>query len=421
MKTRTVGVMTGFILVTIALLLATGSGYFLYSPARFNLFNPFGILNIIGGNVQVLAKDSLSWKKAGNGMTLEPGSRIKTSGDSRATITFVTGTTSTLEAGTDLIIDKLDKSGGSSAYAVILKQQSGQTWNQVDKAGGKADFRIRTDTSEITVHGTLFSTQVDAAGTTTVQTTEGKVSVSAAGAEVQVPAGMMTSVEPGRQPSAVAAIPQAGKELVITLNQSAIGTVKDPSGQSVGYLEDGTKLNQIPGSSISADQSVQTIRIPNPQAGDYSVMLRGAADADALVSVEGLVDGKSAFLHVESCNLTAARDMVLNLQYNVIEAVFHPAGDQPAGGALAAASLPVGTVSRVSKSLDTTAVNNNAANLHQPLSDAYLSTAAGNKNTIGQGADWLGTDESSRLGRLATAACFLFFIAVVFIIMRRKN
>ena len=80
MKTRTVGVMTGFVLVTIALLLAMGSGYFLYSPTRFNLFNPFGILNIIGGNVQVLEKDSLSWKKAGNGMTLNPAAALRPPG-----------------------------------------------------------------------------------------------------------------------------------------------------------------------------------------------------------------------------------------------------------------------------------------------------------------------------------------------------
>ena len=65
--------MTAIVLVTIVLFLAVDAGYFLYNPGRFTTSFPFGVLNIIRGNVQVLKKDALSWEKASSGMVLEAG------------------------------------------------------------------------------------------------------------------------------------------------------------------------------------------------------------------------------------------------------------------------------------------------------------------------------------------------------------
>jgi hypothetical protein len=411
------GAITAFVLVTIALFLAVDAGYFLYRPARFAVSLPFGVLNIIRGNVQVLKKDALKWEKADDSMALEPGSRVRTSPDAHAVIAFTIGTTSKLEPGTDLIVDKISEGQSSQAYAVVLKQQSGMTWNQVDKAAGGADFQINTASAGITVHGTLFTTEVDASGKTIVQTTEGKVSVSAGGSEVQVPAGMMTEVKPGDKPSPPVAIPPAKNELVITITQPAYSLLKDPSGSSAGYSSTGTKVNQISGTSLTEDgQSVQTIHLREPQPGDYTLAMHGIASGTGDVSVEGIVGGKTAFLHIESCNITAAKDTLLKLHYDIIEGLLQRA-DTSVTGIAAAATIPATpVVTATATEPKPTSIKPAPSNANKPPT-----TVAEKEPNADKGLSWLGADKNTQLGRLVSVACFIFLITVIFIFMRRKS
>ncbi|MFH1238963.1 MAG: FecR domain-containing protein [bacterium] len=416
MKTRKGSLSAAIILVTIGIILAVDAGFFLYNPDRFTLSSPFGVLDIIRGNVLVLKNDALTWEKADDGMILESGSRIKTAADADAVITFTRGTTTKLEPGTDLIIDKIEDSQGTQPYAVVLKQQSGKTWNQVDKAEGKASFQIRTTSADIIVHGTLFSTEVDETGKTTVQTTEGKVGVSAGGAEVQVAAGKMTEVKPHEQPSAPMSIPQARNELVITVNQPALGLIKNPSGASIGYLRSGAKVNQISGSSVSAiGESGQTIRIREPEAGEYTLTLRGITDGTGQISVEGIIGGKSAFLRLESCNITAAKDMLLKLHYNVIDGLLQrmDASDQGiATGKVALASV-----------LNEPATDVKSTKIQPAPADTNKTPGALSKKETSSDQGFTGFDSNKygQLTRWVSIGCFLFLIGVIFMIMRRKS
>jgi hypothetical protein len=410
LKTRKGNVLAIIIMVTIGIFLAVDAGFFLYNPARFAASSPFCVLNIIRGDVLVMDKDALSWEKASDGMILESGSRIKTSADADAVLTFTKGTTTKLEPGTDLIVDKIEDSDGAQPYAVILKQQSGRTWNQVDKAGGKASFQIRTSSADIVVHGTLFSTQVDETGKTTVQTTEGKVGVSAGGTEVQVPAGTMTEVKSHEPPSAPMAIPLPKNSLVITVTQPALGLLKNPTGASIGYLKSGAKVNQILGSSVSGiGETSQTIRINEPQAGDYTLTLRGLTDGAGDVTVEGFVGGKSAFLRLESCNITAAKDTLLKLHYNVIDGLLQRA-DTSEGVALAS-------------TLDEPATDVQAAKVQPaPAEAAKTPVALAKKATSAdKGLSLFGLDKYGQVTRLVSVAIFLFLIVVILVIMRRKS
>jgi hypothetical protein len=396
------------ILASIGILLAVEAGYFLYNPDRFAASSPFGVLDIIRGNVLVLKKDALTWEQAKSGMTLESGSRIKTSADADAVITFTRGTTTKLEPGTDVIIDQIQEARGAQPYAIILKQQSGKTWNQVDKADGKASFQINTLSADIVVHGTLFSAEVDETGKTTVQTTEGKVGVSAGGSEVQVAAGKMTEVKPNEKPSSPAAIPQARNELVITVNQPALSLVKNPAGASIGYLKSGAKINQIMGSSVSAlGESSQTIRIREPQTGDYTLTLRGITDSSGQISVEGFINGKSTFLSIESCNITAAKDTLLKLHYNVIDGLLQRAEDPDK---MALASV-----------LEETAVAAQSVNVQPAPAAAGKTPGALSEKESSSGFNWFGLEKYGALTRWVSVGSFLFLMGVIFIVSRRKS
>ena len=417
MKKRIGGLAVAIVMIAIVVFLAVDAGFFLYNPNRLKLTSPFGVLDIIRGNILVMKKDAYTWEKAVDGMILETGSRIKTAPDAHAAITFTRGTTTKLEPGTDLVIDKIEDSQGTQPYVVILKQQSGKTWNQVDKTGGNTSFQIRTAAADIMVHGTLFSTEVDEWGKTTVQTTEGRVNVSAGGEEVQVLAGKMTEVKPREKPAAPIAIPLAKNELVITVNNPAFGLVKDPSGSSIGYLNSGAKVNQMPGSSVSViEESGQTIRIREPEMGDYTLTLRGVTDGTGQVSVEGFVGGKSAFIHIESCNITAARETLLKLHYDVIDGLLQrtPSDQGILGDKVALAS----------QLSDETTAQGKPAKI-QPAPAATSQPAPGaiskTEKSPDKGFDWLGVDKYGLIGRLVSIGCLLLIVAVLFVIMRKNS
>jgi hypothetical protein len=411
-KKRAGTISAAIIMVILVIVLGVDAGFSLYNPNRLDLTSPFCVLDIIRGNILVMKKDALTWENAANGMVLEPGSRIKTSSDAQASITFTKGTTTKLEPGTDLVVDKIEESQGASPYTVILKQQSGKTWNQVDKTGGNTSFQIRTASADIQVHGTLFSTEVDESGKTTVQTTEGRVSVSAGGQEVQVPAGSMTEVKPHEQPAAPMAIPQAKNELVITVDNPAFGMVKDPSGSSIGYLNSGAKVNQISGSSVTvAEDSAQTIRIREPEVGDYTLTLKGSTDGIGEISVEGFVGGKSAFIHVESCNITAAKETLLKLHYDIIDGLLQRT---PSDQGVALASQLSNETAAQGK---TAKIQPAPTSAHPPVPDTIAKT----EKSSGKGFTWFGIDKYGLLGRLITINCFLFLVGLILVIMRRAK
>jgi len=309
------------ILVAIVTFLTVDVGFALYQPDRLASDLPECTLETINGNVLVMEKNSLSWKAAEDGMALEPGSRIRTTDGAQASLTFLQGTTTKLEPGTDVIVHTIEGTE-TEPDKVVLKQQSGKTWNQVAKADNKCDFQIKTFSADIEVHGTLFSTEVDESGNTVVQTTEGEVSVKAGGQEARINAGEMTAVIKGMAPSPKVEIPNAFNELVFTVYQARAAMITNSSGASSGYLADGSPINQISGSQITRTEDwSQTIRLREPDQGGYSIAIEGDTDTTSYVSVEGFIEGKRRFIRNRAYDLDATNELVVNLHYDILEGV----------------------------------------------------------------------------------------------------
>jgi hypothetical protein len=308
-------------LIGIMLFLAAEIGFTLYKPDKLVAKVPFATLSIIGGNIQVQPKNSLTWERAKEGMPLEPGDRVRTLTDSRGFITFTQGTTTKLEPGTDLVLNDLENDEDEQPDKIMLEQRLGKTWTQVtERVDGKSYFQIQTSSANIKVHGTLFATEVDMEGNTTVKTTEGSVSVNAQGKEVFVPSGQQTIVEPGGAPSLPTPMPPAKNELVFSVDKDSAGLIVAPSGSKTGYLPDRKSINQIPGSQISsANGSTQTISIPEPETGEYKVVLQGAAGDKVSYSVEGFTNSQSTFVSSQSDNASSFNQTVLKLHVEVLD------------------------------------------------------------------------------------------------------
>jgi len=193
--------------LTLALVVVL-EGIFLFGPFGFISPSPTSAfasectLTTLTGSVELQNQGSSIWEEAETGMTLKAGSWVRTAPDSDAVLTFFNGTTVKLEPGTVLLVEKAEGVRENQLTTIVLKQRLGRTWSRVTKlADPGSHYEIQTPSASALVRGTLFVTEVDETGATSVQTIEGLVSVSAEGEEVFLPAGRQTTVKPGAPPS----------------------------------------------------------------------------------------------------------------------------------------------------------------------------------------------------------------------------
>jgi len=321
LRKRLGGLFIAVVLIAALAFLAIDVGFSLYRNDRFDEASPVCTLNVLSGDIKVLPADAYMWEQADDGMVLEPGSRIKTGENSYASLTFAEGTTTSIEPDTDLIIDQLGNGDSIQANSILLKQRSGKTWNQVAKISeDDSSFQIQTTSASIVVHGTLFSTEIDESGTTLVQTAEGLVNVSAEGQAVLVSEGQQTTVRDGAPPAIPAPTPPAANELLFTVDAAVAGRIVSPGGSSTGFLPDGSTVNQISGSRVfSLDDSNKMILVPEPDDGEYSLVLSGDVGTSGTYSIEGFSGGESTFVQTASANITSEEGLVLGLHLDVID------------------------------------------------------------------------------------------------------
>jgi hypothetical protein len=321
LRKRLGGIFIAFILIAALAFLALDVGFALYKNDRFEEASPVCTLNILSGDVTVLPADAFMWEEAEDGMVLDPGSRVRTAGNAYASLAFSEGTTTSIQPGTDIIIDQLGNGDSTQANSILLKQRSGKTWNQVAKrSGDDSTFQIQTPSASIAVHGTLFSTEVDESGATLVQTAEGLVNVSAEGEAVLVSEGQQTTVYSGAPPAIPSPAPPAENELLFTIDASVYGHVTSPGGASTGVLPDGSAINQIFGSRIlTSDDMNRMILISEPDEGEYSVVLFGDVGTSGTYTIEGFSGGERTFTEAGSANITSEEGMVLKLHLDVID------------------------------------------------------------------------------------------------------
>lgn len=308
--------------VTLLLLLAAGGSISIIAgvglPGQPSALGSQCTFSVLSGSAQVQVPGSNQWYQATDGMVLAVGARVRTAPDSHAMLTFFEGSSLKLEPGTDVEISRVEGEADRSTD-IVLKQWVGRTWSRVvKKLDAATRYEIQTPSAHALVRGTLFETEVDDALSTTVRTTEGLVSVLAQGEEVFLPAGQEASADPGAAPSDPRPIAPAARELVITVGLPAVASICDPTGSSAGYLPDGFPFNQIAGArTTSPSEGTQTIRIPDPTPGEYSLMLRSISDGVAQVRVESFSIGQLVSTHTDSQDVKRMSEWIVPITLTV--------------------------------------------------------------------------------------------------------
>lgn len=178
-----------------------------------------------------------------DGQIVGPGHEIRTLGDGYALLTFVDGSTLTIDPDTHLRVEEVSLRPLSTSIRVA--QSLGRTWSSVNQLASPASrYEVRTPAITATVRGTAFEVVVTPEGRTLVRTGDGAVSVANDLGEVLVPAGTETTTAPAEPPQAPAPVPPSTSRSV-EIGTAAV-VVVDSAGRSCGRTDRGV-VQQIPG------------------------------------------------------------------------------------------------------------------------------------------------------------------------------
>lgn len=249
-------------------------------------------LEVLDGIVAV-SHDGAVFAEGHDGDLLQQGDIVRTGSDSHAVMTFYDGSTIEVEPDSEIVVETLEATA-SGDILMALRQDFGRTWHVVSRSlSADSKYEVRTPGATATVRGTAFEVDVDPAGRTHIQTTDGTVGANAGGVEVPVPAGFATDVPAvGAAPDPATPAPAPNSVVRIVLDPTPNAVVVDPNGRTVGLLN-GLPIRYAPGSTVQVVDGRLVITIPNPPLGriDTHVQPARGTDTSVDVNIQVIVNG----------------------------------------------------------------------------------------------------------------------------------
>src|SRR5262249_6253793 len=148
-----------------------------------------------------------------------------------------------------------------------MQQNLGRSWHVVSRAlTPNSKYEVRTPSTTASVRGTAFLVTVQQNGSTNLQTVDGLVHASGAGAAVEIPPGFQTKVDVGDQPDAPPPAPPPASVVRVVLDATPNATVTDAGKRTVGVLN-GLPIRYAPLSTVQLKDGKLVITFVDPQHG----------------------------------------------------------------------------------------------------------------------------------------------------------
>jgi hypothetical protein len=117
-----------------------------------------------------------TWEPAKSGMLLHQSDAVRTGEDTYASVILFESSIVRLDSNTQILIKELISD--AAATNVTIEQETGRTWNTIQKISGIDNYEVQTPTTVASVRGTTFDVNVTQDGLTNVSVINGTVSVS---------------------------------------------------------------------------------------------------------------------------------------------------------------------------------------------------------------------------------------------------
>jgi hypothetical protein len=271
-------------------------------------------LTILAGVVQRVPPGSHRVQLATDGMSLGVGDRILTQRGATALITFLDGTTVTVQPGADVTVARATV--GKTGAQIGIRLTRGAVWARVVRlADADSGVSLESNTASATAHTGLIGSQQDADGTFVCWTqSPGMTVADAQGRRVTLEPGQRAMVRPGQEPT-IQVFRVHRSALRVSVPPGILPLLLMPDRVRVaGFVAPGIEVNQVLGSATSqALDGRRAIEVPAGLAGPYLVVLEGQHAVDDAVSWATLYDGAIVYRQAVRVQLTKGARLALRI------------------------------------------------------------------------------------------------------------
>lgn len=304
------------VLVLIALAPAT-------SAAQPAAVAPSATLTVLTPPVQHVPAGGPSPLAATPGTNLRQGDRVITGQGGFALITFLDGSTVTVEPNSDVTVRQLDR----ERSAIRLLIHVGKVWARVAQLlGRESGLSLESNEYAATAHDGLIGAQDLGDGTFVCWTRAGSVALA------DHRGRQLVVLTPGQR-ATVAGIARPKIEpfsvhasvLEIVVSGAAVPLLQMPDGKRVaGFPNPDGDVNQVFGSltavrpGIDGGPAARLVEVPAGERGPYRLVLTGVTDGPFRVTIVGRHAGTPVWRHEETGTIQAGATAVFVIEHQVI-------------------------------------------------------------------------------------------------------
>lgn len=250
-------------------------------------------LSVLAGDVGHAPLGGVPRPAAGS-MNLTEGDRVLTGRDGLALLTFLDGTTLTVQPGSDVIVKQFGEAGRPAIHVLV---NAGTVWARL--AGlppARSSVTLESGAYTATAREGLMGAEQRADGTFVCWTRAGRLAVADQEGRAQgtLEAGQRATLAPGRP---VRVEPFAVNRSVLEVSaRGALPLVQMPDGVRVaGFVSPGIDVNQVSGSLTVVRDGRHVVEVPAGAPGPYVIVLEGVAVDRFAVSVVGRHRGRAIY------------------------------------------------------------------------------------------------------------------------------
>jgi len=263
------------------------------------------ILGVLDGEVKVIPPEGGVAKPASNGMTVTVGTRVQTGKKSTALVTFLDGSTLTVQPESDVTIKQADV--GKKRSHVIVGVNVGTVWARVVKlVDPESTFSLQSNTATATVHDGLIGARQEPDNTFTCWTRAGDLWVlePTGRARAILKPGQMDIVKAGA-PSNPQAFFSNHSALRVETPVSVLPVILMPDRvRMAGFTDPDTDVNHVFGSYTGIDgEGQRVVEVPAGVSGPFTLILQGEQDGPFLIRIGALYKGVPVDQHQVSGTL----------------------------------------------------------------------------------------------------------------------
>jgi hypothetical protein len=281
-------------------------------------------LTILSGLVQRVAAGTSQMQLASDGANLQAGDRILTGPSDRALVTFLDGSTVTVEPDTDIVVQQADVGGTDVGSTINIRINLGTVWARVVRlADAGSNFSLSSSTATAVVHEGLPGAQKQADGTFTCWTFDGEMMLTGANqSNFVLQPRQTTTLRPASPAPASQPVHFSASTLRVTTSGGVLPLLEMPDGTRVaGFVNPGIEVNQVFGSFTDAsDDETYTIEVPGGEIGPFTLMFEGQRDDAFSVHIAGLADGNQVYAETLFGTITPGERMVSVITQRLQEA-----------------------------------------------------------------------------------------------------